>query len=1009
MSYSWFRQGTCTVNNSDTVRFQSANITTAPNKPVVGDAFIVSGGKLYEIIFIGSDATGEYIKLNTAYAEASASNINYAIARFASGTQNAKLVAMASAAINQKQISLDDMYEWYTSTADTVDFLGPDGEINTLTTYFKLKEELSNVGSNAGAISTVANNIALVADVGNNMDDIQNVSGNMAEVKLVNLNAVGMSQAQFEAIRAQNNEEYAASGFVHFGKHYNVAAHLNEINEGLWTAEDSPNQLRIGRGADSLGLSKTNFAVSNIAGVIFDIVGIGAVESGTSVIKLPQAPDGKTTYNKSTGANVVYTTTTAAFNAAAVDTNLEVVTDRVDMWGFESFLEEVNLTNPYIYPNGLIQSLATTMDGIATVSSNRPVTYYAWFNGDTSSKGKGVNYFTLTDAQKRKVLANYKNKLYFLDDGRLVQWRVRGRSFAGAGNGDWPRIESQGAQWSYPSLASTPNTRVRAQGINDIAQPYGDSSFSGSQFRAYESSANAFPHNGLFTALQDGNQFSLSANSECYLLVCGTINRLNKGAYHPSFNPSGAKLVKNEADNNHGYWYEPTVNVLTSKASAFALASIVALSGSIGGVSGRPDGRYYDAVYASGQGGVCRDMRYSANHTTLEKFSEADSKVKNGTYRGFEKIVRTKFFNNAYIGYFAAENPSHALITVSPGGTGGALPMYENGLVAGYPIIMYQPATGNILYGSVSTSSGYVRVSPYPYNRGVGVHNYPQFSNDTGDPWYTAKVEDVKSSVGGSFMKTDVIGNPANILLSDALKDGWEGDWLGTGEGSGPLDTSLSRKAISTQVVTVYSLNNGTSWSTTSSEFNFITNKFIVGLNNSLLSVNQYQAFAKQTEPTINTKVYGSTSGLGGVYSNARYATTKGTLLGESLINKICISGNQTSIQSRTLALHSFSIWENGLLSQDSFEDAEHSVLNFGPPTDYSPAFKALNYNTETNLQAGINYAATELKWDGTDWGDDSRIHIVNNANTLIDLNGNAVRVVTHKLKEPIGWIKNTI
>ena len=841
--------------------------------------------------------------------------------------------------------------------------------------------------------------------------------------------ASSMSQAQFEAIRAQNNEEYAASGFVHFGKHINIANVYTPIKTGLYAVLSGslPNKLLMGTNYSiNEGNSKTEYAVINIAGVTYNANLENNVDEYTkTTIKLPQAPDGKTTYNKSTGANVVYSTTTAAFNAAAVDANLEVVTDRVDMWGFESFLEEVNLTNPYIYPNGLIQSLATTMDGIATVSSNRPVTYYAWFNGDTSSKGKGVNYFTLTDAQKRKVLANYKNKLYFLDDGRLVQWRVRGRSFAGAGNGDWPRIESQGAQGSYPSLASTPNTRVRAQGINDIAQPYGDSSFSGSQFRAYESSANAFPHNGLFTALQDGNQFSLSANSECYFLVCGTINRLNKGAYHPSFNPSGTSKVWTSLAGADSYWYEHTY--LKNSKDCFNFGDFLGDNANVVGKVigdaiyfsglgsqgnaplGRPDARYFNAIYASGQGGVCRDMRYSANHTTLEKFSEADLKVKNGTYRGFEKIVRTKFFNNAYIGYFAAENPSHALITVSPGGTGGALPMYENGLVAGYPIIMYQPATGNILYGSVSTSSGYVRVSPYPYNRGVGVHNYPQFSNDTGDPWYTAKVEDVKSSVGGSFMKTDVIGNPANILLSDALKDGWEGDWLGTGEGSGPLDTSLSRKAISTQVVTVYSLNNGTSWSTTSSEFNFITNKIIVGLNNSLLSVNQYQAFAKQTEPTINTKVYGSTSGLGGVYSNARYATTKGTLLGESLINKICISGNQTSIQSRTLALHSFSIWENGLLSQDSFEDAEHSVLNLGPPTDYSPAFKALNYNTETNLQAGINYAATELKWDGTDWGDDSRIHIVNNANTLIDLNGNAVRVVTHKLKEPIGWIKNTI
>lgn len=823
--------------------------------------------------------------------------------------------------------------------------------------------------------------------------------------------ASSMSQAQFEAIRAQNNEEYAASGFVHFGKHINIANVYTPIKTGLYAVLSGslPNKLLMGTNYSiNEGNSKTEYAVINIAGVTYNANLENNVDEYTkTTIKFPQAPDGKTTYNKSTGANIVHSTTTAAFNAAGADpTNVEVVTDRVDMWGFESFLEEVSATNPYVYPSGLIQSLATTMDGIATSASNRPDTYYAWFNGDTSSKGKGVNYFTLTDAQKRKVLANYKNKLYFLDDGRLVQWRLRGRSFAGAGNGDWDQVDST----IKNVLRFDSNNLIKSQGTLNASLPANPSWSTNTLFGTSTADFGS-SEAGVFASKYGDT--SSSANGECYFLLCGTANRLNQGAYHPSFNPSGSQGW-NKSDGWADKWHNGGVTTPIDKASAFKKATTINgvgtcfntnTGGSLGSITsnGRPDERVYDAIYASGQGGVCRDMRYSANHTTLEKFAEADLNVKNGTYRGFEKLVSTVMFQ------FTLKNSD-------PYAGGYYYNFNENTNPANYA------KKGTAVYFSRTQKLGFVCVSE-SYDGGsiylcnnkkdslLGISTLNPLDNSGLVPGDVAIVlhEEQLSSVGGSFLQTDVIGNPANILLTDALKNGWKGSWLGTGAGSGPLDMSLSRKAISTQVATVYSLNNGSSWSTTSSAFDPIANKVTVGLNNSLLSVNQYQAFAKQTEPTINTKIYGGARGLGDVYSNARYATSKGALLGESLIDKICISGNQSSIQSRSLALSSFSIWENGLLSQDNFENAEHSVLDMGSPTNNSPAFKALNYSTETNLQAGMIYAATELKWDGTDWGDDSRIHIVNNANTLIDLNGNAVKVVTHKLKEPIGWIKNTI
>jgi len=68
-----------------------------------------------------------------------------------------------------------------------------------------------------------------------------------------------------------------------------------------------------------------------------------------------------------------------------------------------------------------------------------------------------------------------------------------------------------------------------------------------------------------------------------------------------------------------------------------------------------------------------------------------------------------------------------------------------------------------------------------------------------------------------------------------------------------------------------------------------------------------------------------------------------------------------------------------------------------------------VSYLANINQQAVPHYAYTELKHNGTNWGDDGKVAIVDNQSTKTDLNGNTVLVGTAKLKEPIGWIKNKV
>lgn len=231
MSYSWFRAGTATVTNgSDLVRFQDAKITTSPVKPVIGDAFMLNGlPDIYELIDIGSDSTGEFARLHKAYSGATAKNQQYACMRLASGTQNAKLVAMASAAINQKQISLDDMYEWYTSTDDTVDFLGPDGTTVTLTTYLKLTNEISNVEGSSGQISIVSDNIQDVKIVASNIAEVVTTALNMGNITTVSLNMAAVNAVSID-IESVNNVSANMSSVI------NVSDNLQEILDGAMLA-----------------------------------------------------------------------------------------------------------------------------------------------------------------------------------------------------------------------------------------------------------------------------------------------------------------------------------------------------------------------------------------------------------------------------------------------------------------------------------------------------------------------------------------------------------------------------------------------------------------------------------------------------------------------------------------------------------------------------------------------------------------------------------------------------
>ena len=822
--------------------------------------------------------------------------------------------------------------------------------------------------------------------------------------------AYARTLADMEAERAQNKERFAASGFVHHGNTYYWGSEF-AVNEGitvsgsLTTGRDE-NAVFMGTlGSSVKGNSKTDWPELNLAGMVTQLKFINSIDSNLlNRCILPPAPDGRTTYNSSTGETITHADAAAAFAYADVTANVEVVINRVDMFGFEGYFEEITAENPYVYPHGLIQSQATTMEGITTSRSNRPATYYAVYDGDTSSAGKGLNFFALSVENRKKILSNPKHHIYYIpESGKWIQWRIRQRSIAGAGNGDWANIDSIG-QTSYPNYILTSksdvSTRVSIQGADDTPKASGDPFYVSTASETY----NSKPQKGVFSVSTTGGGAN-AYNGECYFYVMGTVPRLNQGAYHPDFNPLGTRSFGSSGDGaGRYYWYSTAYSITSTKQCFDAyLSTTTATDGAIGdNAPKRPDGKFYDAIYASGLGGVIdHRLKYGAwDASSAEQAAVVREEVKNGTYRGREKLHRVTSF-------LADATPSGATSWLK-------MPYSEvQGVTAGYA----NNAELIDEYGYMVDSDGnsYKVVSVYDtgtelWLKGAGSPTLPE-----GKTWNAGFGKPLNITVEGEFTQTDVIGDPAEILVTPQLANGWLGSWIPViPDGSAVQYFTMGKNnldAISAQ----YTADSGVSWSSfvvgdasnTNNNIDSITNELRAAPAIDAVLIVHYTAFAKQTKPSSNKPVLHGEKGISAVYVTANWSEDQGALLGESVLG--VIGKASAGVRINTLALQSISLNPiDRVLGNPAFSVDAHEALSLNAPQNDSDAIKVLFHQIEDNGQAGLNIIANELKHNGSSWGDDATMKLIENG-TYTNLNGITCKAVIHELAKPYGWIKNDV
>ncbi|MBB1434538.1 hypothetical protein H5201_09480 [Pseudoalteromonas sp. SG43-6] len=817
-----------------------------------------------------------------------------------------------------------------------------------------------------------------------------------------------MRKVEFEARRAVNNQKFAASGFVHKGKVISPTTGYNKVASGLWTNELTPNVLRLGR-VDGDGNSLTDNPQLNIAGILTNLKYLGTSGSLFGVeIKLPHAEDGTRTYDSATGVSVTHATPAIAF-ASETETN-KVVTERVDMWGFEAFLREINNADPFVYANGLIQSQATSINGVTTVSDNvRPITYFAWYKGDDSSRGKGVNWQTASETQRTAIASDPANKIYFDDStGKFYQFCARGRSFAGAGNGDWQVLDSSSSGGLLAYSVSSPVKRISPQGISNVDAAYTLASpyyYNTNHISGYRGNTGSF----LSSNTAGGVDTSVGVNGECHFLVCGTVNRLNEGAYHPSLNPTGTSTLVNTNGSRVKWLSADSARKLKSKSDCFNYYSSggFVANGDIGGsitsnFSGRPDARFYDAIYASGQGGVCRDMRYSAWGLKQEDFAEADLAIKSGEYRGQESAVITNvgqtsgYHTTTYLN-LGMTKPSWWTNNLNSSLDFSSVCIFYNGSP------MYFKIQGFSLLDSSSGSLEGYNIRIVPIAPAIG-HGIPAGENLN----YVLSLA-IGPSLSSEFIHTDVQGSIPDILLCDDLKYGWVGSYLPDLPNGTKDEFALTRPygGSGTDIIRTHTLNNGVTWTTGLTAIGNAAKNTVTVTNmpTNQVTVWQYKVNAKIVRNDLNSSVYG---GVGDVWATSFYAKTWGRDFAYSATGKILTgsSGSGGNI-NRNFKITDYSLRPiTSVLDFTTGRETKHAPIDL-LGIDNDVGFKALNYNAVENQQGFINYAYTELKHDGTDWGDDGKIHIVDGQATMLDENGNTVLVGTARCVEPLGWIKN--
>ncbi|RXE85498.1 hypothetical protein [Pseudoalteromonas sp. A757] len=825
-------------------------------------------------------------------------------------------------------------------------------------------------------------------DLNGNSHTLPTLKSLIADAQSVNPHPHVMTKAQFDALRDMRKQQYAGSGFIEWGKH-NYHSNNVKVNEGIWqyVAPSAKNKLIMGEAASNriAGISNTIYPVVNIDGVTHHVSKV-AHTSTQSILKFPFAPDGTKTYDSASGTVTQHNNAEAAF-AAETETN-KVITSRKDLVFLESWHEKI-ADKDVVYPLGNVQYGANHYKGI--VLRNNLVTqgYSAFGEWDTGTKGHGIKWSSLTESQKATFLGEPEHNIYYDPKAKAyiqVRYRVR-------------VVEGLGDNWGYIAdfKLSPTGPRLQYDGSFNRVKPRGKLAGVMSDLRAHNSGPSGFfvggnmqesygllPDKGCLQAINkqlSAVDIAIAEQGKCFALPIALVQRLNQGAYHPSYNPMGTTQYTMTGVRNY-HWYELPTSLRMSTLGCFIQPTETSIGkhpgmGYIGGHGhSRADQyKYHDAIYA----GQVEDLRLSAKKQDFNALREETMrKAVAGTLRGKEKIPFT-YFEHRY-GVELARPATYNQINA-----GGSI---EFKISAGQPVLdAYLSEPNNIGYYVYNQKGDSIYISkliaspinyvnwPYSGNDKVtcyiyGVENKVEEFNSTfsiGDTLFIGALRQLSCEFD-TLPWVDIIGSPENIAAT--FPDGVVGQWIPQIPDGTSKSFSLNKKAENPSSW-VLTNDNGNIWSAGSLAFDYVKNVYVSPAEETRVQLLNYKTASTISQAADNT----SCRSVGEVFANSNYLTSRGARLMESLTDRFSISG-QGNGETKIYPLSAYTL-DYDLGAQDiklmgrgsrlEHASPKHPQIDLIPPLYNSKAFKALDSIVEKNGLFYLQFHGSELQYQNHD------------------------------------------
>lgn len=738
--------------------------------------------------------------------------------------------------------------------------------------------------------------------------------------------------------------------------------------------------------------------------------------------------------------------------------------ERTDLAMIEVWHEDISEKGNFVPPYGNVHYLGGDVAGLTGIAAGTftGADTYSLFSEEWQAAGdlvgKGYDWDLLTDAQKAALAGDPLHGLY-KDGDKIIQIRYRVRVIKGLGDG-WQGIDpsnSAGVTLSYDDF--TTNSVIAKGSRVSIASEFGSSGGRDVFMDSTQTYALVKDDKGIFSL--DTRATGVAYKGQCYALPIALLPRLNQGAYHDIFNERGCMAFKNGGVNTTAStWTDSTIY---STVDAFLPIVEYAQdargrynqTGFIGASSSdatnpakvRPDLKFYDAVYADGEGGII-DHRLSAyknfTHTATGRH------IRSGEARGFEG--NTTFKKVRDTGNLLYDYGNGTCAFYADTDTLNKYAIGDNVALALYNAGQWYFDQGRITSGGIGAGS----ITVDAPNISAAVATGYLVADGSNFVCWSGQSENQNS---GLMLHRDLIGDPANwyrgqdvtaISGTITVNTGEVLWYKGTTAASGTTGNFYKRTGGNLTVdVTSLDLNNatvfddlGADWDGAGSWRKNLENGYemfgtphLVGENGEDYIVSNPSGTVKLSKKAIEFKLmlysddYGVTWGVsagisidgttnklvGSTVGGNRLAmifyTTKPETLqpcvntavkGEigdvwagnsSIVNRGCsfVSDLIKKVSvSALLPIADTRTLEAGVKPEDSklnvnYGSLKHNTIDLGAS---NPAVKAFSYQSEDN----VHFVFEEMKHNGTSWGDHlNDFSIIDNVGTKADDNGETV------------------